>query len=131
MGGMVTQLHLQADRPGRFAGENTQFSGRDFHMQKLTAVALAPDDFNGWVQRVRRDGVALDARSYQALSKRSTLAELRAALPVPKVLPPASFISARWHRGCFTGWCRRRCRASPPKRRPWRAQKPPSRSVSA
>lgn len=87
MGGMVTQLHLQADRPGRFAGENTQYNGQGFHEQKFTAVALPPSDFDGWVARVRQNGVALDAPAYRTLSERSTSSELRAALSVPAEVP--------------------------------------------
>ena len=87
MGGMVTKLHLQADQPGRFAGENTQYNGQGFHAQKFTAVALAPSDFDGWVARVRSGGVALDARAYRTLSERSTASALRAALAVPAEIP--------------------------------------------
>lgn len=81
MGGMVTQLHLQATRTGRFRGENTMFNGRGFHQQQFTAVAMTPDGFKAWVNNVRLNGVPLDERTLQAISQRSTRAELIAALP--------------------------------------------------
>ncbi len=100
MGGMVTQLHFAATRPGRFLGENTMYNGNGFHQQKFTAVAMTPDEFKAWVGKVRATGVALDARAYRVLSQRSTRAELAAALPQAKAddggiyltrVPPALF----------------------------------------
>jgi cytochrome o ubiquinol oxidase subunit 2 len=77
MGGMTTQLHLLANQPGRFLGENTQFNGRGFHEQKFTAIAMPPDDFTAWVERVRSTGISLTASAYQALSQRGVLTELK------------------------------------------------------
>ena len=84
MGGMVTQLHLLADRPGRSLGENTMYSGDGFHQQKFTAVAMAPHDFEAWVGKVRTDGVKLNGPSLKAIAQRSTRAELSAALSQDK-----------------------------------------------
>ncbi|MDN5863780.1 MAG: cytochrome ubiquinol oxidase subunit II [Gammaproteobacteria bacterium] len=81
MGGMVTQLHLKATKPGRSLGENTMYNGNGFHHQKFTALAMPPEEFKAWVRKVRASGVALDARAYKALSQRGTVAELVAALP--------------------------------------------------
>ncbi|MDN5849906.1 MAG: hypothetical protein L0H63_09770 [Nitrococcus sp.] len=81
MGGMVTQLHLKATKPGRSLGENTMYNGMGFHRQKFTAVAMPPDEFKAWVRKVRAIGVPLDARTYEALSQRSTRGKLAAALP--------------------------------------------------
>lgn len=86
MGGMVTQLNLQADRPGRFLGENTMYSGNGFHQQKFPAVALSPADFDAWVQSVRSQAPPLDAAALAQLARPGALAQLRAALPAP---PPA------------------------------------------
>lgn len=72
MAGMVTRLHLKADGPGRFKGENTQYSGKGFHEQKFTAVALTREDFEAWVEKVRADGVKLDDATYDKLARRST-----------------------------------------------------------
>ena len=84
MGGMVTKLHLLADKPGRSLGENTMYNGDGFHQQKFDAVSMTPDDFNAWVGKVRASGIALDQRSLEAIAQRGTRAELLAALPGPK-----------------------------------------------
>ncbi len=84
MGGMVTQLYLLADKPGRSLGENTMYNGDGFHQQKFDAVSMTPDDFNVWVGKVRASGIALDQRSLKAIAQRGTRAELLAALPGPK-----------------------------------------------
>ncbi|MGH8316678.1 MAG: cytochrome ubiquinol oxidase subunit II [Steroidobacteraceae bacterium] len=84
MGGMVTQLHLEAAKLGRFMGENTMYNGNGFHQQQFTAVAMAPADFEVWVRKVRADGTPLNDRTLQAISQRSTRAQLIAALPHTK-----------------------------------------------
>jgi cytochrome o ubiquinol oxidase subunit 2 len=81
MGGMVTQLHFKASRPGRSLGENTMYNGSGFHQQKFTAVAIPPDAFKAWVHKVQQIGAPLDAHTYKALSQPGTVAELAAALP--------------------------------------------------
>jgi cytochrome o ubiquinol oxidase subunit 2 len=80
MGGMVTQLHLEAGEPGRFMGENTMYNGEGFHQQKFTAVAMTPDAFQAWVRQVRASGVPLNAATLNAISQRATRAQLIAAL---------------------------------------------------
>ncbi|HET7266722.1 MAG TPA: cytochrome ubiquinol oxidase subunit II [Oleiagrimonas sp.] len=81
MGGMVTQLNLEASRPGTFLGENTMYSGKGFHKQKFTAVALAPDDFKAWVKKVRNTGMTLDGDVLKTIAERGTLAQLITDLP--------------------------------------------------
>lgn len=81
MGGMANRLHLAADAPGEFLGENTQYNGRGFAEQKFVARALAPDDFAAWADRVRRSGTALDATALSVVTARNTTEEARAALP--------------------------------------------------
>ncbi|QXL84160.1 ubiquinol oxidase subunit II [Comamonas sp. NLF-1-9] len=81
MGGMVTRLHLQADRPGRLLGENTMFNGEGFQQQRFPVAVVSEDDFRDWAARVRSEGRPLDAAALQALSARDTAARLRAALP--------------------------------------------------
>jgi cytochrome o ubiquinol oxidase subunit 2 len=80
MGGMVTQLHLQADKPGRFMGENTMYNGDGFHEQRFTAVAMTPDAFDDWVKLTRAHGMALDASTLKLISKPTTRAQLTAGL---------------------------------------------------
>lgn len=80
MGGMVTQLHLEAAKPGRFMGENTMYNGNGFSQQKFTAVAMTPDEFQAWVRKVRASGLLMNAATLAAISKRTTRAQLIAAV---------------------------------------------------
>lgn len=80
MGGMVTQLHLMADKPGQFLGENTMYNGDGFHSQHFTAEALPPAAFRAWVKRVQRHGVPLDAKTLKLLARPSTKRQFMAAL---------------------------------------------------
>jgi cytochrome o ubiquinol oxidase subunit 2 len=81
MGGMVTQLNLEAGKPGRFMGENTMYNGNGFHQQQFTAVGMTPVDFTAWVQMVRTHGMPLDPRTLQLISQRTTRTTLIDALP--------------------------------------------------
>ncbi|MCA8867567.1 MAG: cytochrome ubiquinol oxidase subunit II [Rhodobacteraceae bacterium] len=76
MPGMRTKLHLLADQPGRFLGENVQWSGLRFSEQKFDALAMTRADFDAWVAEVRSNGVALDARTYAELGTPSVGAEI-------------------------------------------------------
>lgn len=80
MGGMVTQLHLQADRGGRFMGENTMYNGDGFHQEKFTAVAMSAEQFGKWVQRAQASPLVLDAATLKIISQQSTHGQLVAAL---------------------------------------------------
>lgn len=81
MGGMVTRLHLQADKPGRFLGENTMYNGDGFHQQRFTALGMTPQAFDDWVERAKTGGIPLDDAALTLVAKRTTLKELQAALP--------------------------------------------------
>jgi cytochrome o ubiquinol oxidase subunit 2 len=80
MGGMVTQLHLEATKLGRFMGENTMYSGNGFHQQKFTAVAMTPDEFQTWVRNAQANGVPMNEAILNVISKRTTHAQLIAEL---------------------------------------------------
>lgn len=80
MPGMETQLHLKADQPGVFEGENTQFNGTGFSEQKFNAVGMSAADFDHWVATVRSEGVVLNDAVYDFLGNRSTPQEVYAAL---------------------------------------------------
>ncbi|MEO8777413.1 MAG: hypothetical protein ABI389_01955, partial [Rhodanobacter sp.] len=84
MGGMDTQLNLEASKPGRSLGENTMYNGDGFHEQKFTAVAMSPADFKAWVGTVRAHGLPLDAQALKIISRQSTRNDLIAALPGAK-----------------------------------------------
>lgn len=81
MGGMVTQLHFKATKPGRSLGLNTMYNGSGFHQQRFTAVAMTPGEFKAWVRKVRKTGVPLNAKTYKAISQPGTVAELTTTLP--------------------------------------------------
>lgn len=71
MAGMQSRLHLLADTPGRFAGRNTQYSGKGFSKQHFDAVAATRADFDAWVDKVRQSPKTLDAASYRTLAEPS------------------------------------------------------------
>jgi cytochrome o ubiquinol oxidase subunit II len=71
MTGMVTQLHLQADHPGDYYGESTQYSGGGFSGMHFLVHAVPAADFERWVGGTRASGATLDAQAYAALSRQS------------------------------------------------------------
>jgi cytochrome o ubiquinol oxidase subunit 2 len=72
MNGMVTQLNLQADRPGVYAGRSSHFSGDGFAGMHFNVTAETPEQFNAWVMSTRTSSrPGLDPASYLALSKQS------------------------------------------------------------
>jgi cytochrome o ubiquinol oxidase subunit 2 len=71
MAGMQTRLNLMAAAPGKFRGRNTQYSGAGFADQHFDAIAMSQEDFDAWLEKVRREGTALDASSYDELAKPS------------------------------------------------------------
>ena len=77
---MRTKLHVLADAPGSFLGENTQWSGVGFAEQKFQARAMTQAAFAEWVAGVKAKGVALDAATYGRLAASSTGAEAHEAL---------------------------------------------------
>ena len=81
MGGMVSQLNLEASKPGRSLGENTMYNGNGFREQKFTALAMTPVEFKAWVNHVRATGIPLDAKIMKLVSQQGTRGELVAALP--------------------------------------------------
>lgn len=80
MPGMVTQLHLQANGPGNFRGENTQYNGDGFRKQKFTATAMSDADFRTWTGLAKAKGIPLTATTYAVIQKRSTVGQTREAL---------------------------------------------------
>ncbi len=72
MNGMVTQLHLQADRAGDYKGLSAQFSGDGFPDMGFTVHAVPQNEFADWVAGVRRSGPVLDRAGYAELSKQDT-----------------------------------------------------------
>jgi cytochrome o ubiquinol oxidase subunit 2 len=102
MGGMVTQLNLEASQAGQFMGENTMYNGDGFHQQHFTAVAMTPTAFLGWVHNARTQGLPMNSSALALIARRSTRAELVTALTSGRAANgnvylkdvPASFFSA-------------------------------------
>ena len=72
MNGMVTQLHLAADKPGEFYGQSAQYSGGGFSGMNFVVRAVPPDAFAQWVATARQTGSALDRASYLELCQPSS-----------------------------------------------------------
>jgi cytochrome o ubiquinol oxidase subunit 2 len=71
MAGMETQLHLVADKPGRYFGENIQYSGRGFPYQNFETIATTQQDFDTWVKKAGQSSIKLDPAHFNELSKPS------------------------------------------------------------
>ena len=69
MGGMQTELHLQADHAGIYHGLSANFSGDGFSGMTFNAIASDQAGFDAWVQKVRKSGQTLDKQSYAQLTK--------------------------------------------------------------
>jgi cytochrome o ubiquinol oxidase subunit 2 len=71
MPGMVSQLNLQADKPGNMYGESTQFSGDGFSDMMFQVHSVPAAAFAGWAQGARGAGPALDQAAFTALERQS------------------------------------------------------------
>jgi cytochrome o ubiquinol oxidase subunit 2 len=71
MPGMVSQLNLQADRPGVLFGQSSHFSGDGFSDMQFQVRSVPPADFAAWAAAAHGAGPTLDAAGYAALAKPS------------------------------------------------------------
>ena len=69
MAGMQTRLHLMADEPGTYAGQNQQFSGRGYADMHFKAIAVSREQFEAWVQKTKQSPERLDLARYERLAK--------------------------------------------------------------
>ncbi|MBD3586270.1 ubiquinol oxidase subunit II [Salinimonas sp. HHU 13199] len=70
MAGMETKLHLIADEPGTYEGFSANYSGKGFTGMSFDAIATPTnEDFDAWVEKVKREGGELDSASYEALTE--------------------------------------------------------------
>lgn len=83
MPGMRTKLHVLANEPGVFEGENTQFNGAGFTEQKFAARAMTRANFDAWVAHVRAVGIKLDGNTYARLAASSTGSQVRKTFGKP------------------------------------------------
>ncbi|WP_420136442.1 ubiquinol oxidase subunit II [Sphingomonas sp.] len=73
MNGMVTQLHLQADKPGTYWGQSAQFSGDGFADMNFLTRSVPAGAFAAWASQNKRKGPVLDAAAYSMLAKQGTV----------------------------------------------------------
>ena len=71
MPGMVSQVHLQADRPAVLMGESAHFSGDGFSDMQFQVKSLPADQFAAWAQTAKGGGGTLDLASYSTLARQS------------------------------------------------------------
>ena len=71
MNGMVSQLWLQADRPGVYRGQSSHFSGDGFSDMNFRVRSLSDADFAAWAASTRGAGAVLDVNAYRQLARQS------------------------------------------------------------
>lgn len=71
MAGMQTRLHLMADEPGVYHGQNQQLSGRGFSDMHFKALAVSPEQFDLWVKKAGESKAKLDQTRFKELGKPS------------------------------------------------------------
>lgn len=71
MAGMVTRLHLLADKPGVYTGQSQQYSGKGFAYMNFQARAVSRSEFEAWLQKVEHSPQKLDAVRFARLRKPS------------------------------------------------------------
>ena len=69
MAGMQTRLHLLADAPGVYVGQNQEFSGRGYSGMHFKAIATSPEEFRAWVATAKGSPEKLDLPRYGKLRK--------------------------------------------------------------
>ncbi len=77
MAGMVTRLHLMADRPGTLLGENTLYNGVGYMNEKFRVLVMPPHDFASWTAKIHEQGRTLDEPAFRALSKVGTVQDTK------------------------------------------------------
>jgi cytochrome o ubiquinol oxidase subunit 2 len=71
MPGMITQLHLIADKAGSYDGSSANISGSGFSGMSFTVRAGSDADFTRWVGQARGSESALSQTAYEALARPS------------------------------------------------------------
>lgn len=72
MPGMVTQLHIQADKPGDYPGSAAEINGDGYAGMAFTVRAVSANDYRTWVSSVKRTNQSLDYRTYVQLARPSS-----------------------------------------------------------
>jgi cytochrome o ubiquinol oxidase subunit 2 len=69
MNGMSSQLHLIADRTGRFEGYTTNINGKGYADMKFTVYSQTEKDFEAWVKTAQGSPATMDVMMYEKLAK--------------------------------------------------------------
>jgi cytochrome o ubiquinol oxidase subunit 2 len=72
MAGMATELNLQADDQGTFAGLSAQFSGDGFSDMRFDVAVITPQAFAQWIDETRAHGGSLGPKEYAELTRPSS-----------------------------------------------------------
>jgi cytochrome o ubiquinol oxidase subunit 2 len=68
MASMTSQLSLQADDIGTYAGLSAQFSGEGFADMRFEVDAVQPEAYAAWIAKANSAGPALDKAAFAALA---------------------------------------------------------------
>lgn len=71
MSGMQSRLHLLADEPGVYFGQNQQFSGRGYSDMNFKVRVTSREQFEAWIQEARQSPDKLDLARFKELSNPS------------------------------------------------------------
>ena len=71
MNGMVTELNLQADRPGTFHGLAANINGDGFSDMHFEDRAVSALEFSDWISAAQAEGPVLDDAGYRLLLRQS------------------------------------------------------------
>ncbi len=71
MSGMATQTHLIADGTGEYRGSTAEISGAGFAGMTFSAKSVSQNDFDLWVNSVKKSPKILDLDTFNALAKPS------------------------------------------------------------
>lgn len=71
MPGMETHLHLIADKPGHYFGENIQFNGQGFPYQHFQVDAVSAEDFEARIAEIKQSSEKLDMAQFSKLAEPS------------------------------------------------------------
>jgi cytochrome o ubiquinol oxidase subunit 2 len=69
MPGKESRLHLLADKPGTYIGQNQQFSGRGFADMNFKVKVATYRQFDTWIQQLKRSPNILDHTRFERLKK--------------------------------------------------------------
>lgn len=69
MSGMAMTLYLQADEQGSYYGSGANFNGKDFAQMTFKADAVSQEEYDAWIQEVKKDSPALTMDGYKELQK--------------------------------------------------------------